>query len=427
MWTEKEVKRMNILENLQYAIVGKFSYGWPELEELRMLIPKQCNIKGECKIGLLRNRHVLIRLGQQEDFISVMSKNIHYILAKDGYSYSMRPLIYDEKFHTAKETTQALAWISFPDLKPTYFVKESIFSLATAVGKPLQLDMATINKTIPSCARVKVQVDLMSEFPRFIEMGIMNEDTKVSRVEQVNIQYDFLPKYCTHCKVQGHVEEDYKHLHPELRTENGGGTGQPKGDEESQDDQEKIRRDEQRKNDQQGRRRTIGRYWNPTNKMFTMEKGVGISEKASTPGKADKGNAFAILVANEAYESNHEMNEQQTEEVSFVPEISKAVDQQLGNESTKDWINRAFTTQQERNDKHTSNTIAAQMQHGICSKDGNSDNNGNTYSSKNAEIIVEVAEFVHQQGDISATREKNDQINEMGKIIEEVHTIDENT
>lgn len=26
-WTEQEVNRMNIIENLQYAIVGKFSYG----------------------------------------------------------------------------------------------------------------------------------------------------------------------------------------------------------------------------------------------------------------------------------------------------------------------------------------------------------------------------------------------------------------
>ncbi|KAH0633115.1 hypothetical protein KY284_035901 [Solanum tuberosum] len=159
-----------------------------------------------------------------------------------------------------------------------------------------------------------------------------------------------------------------------------------------------------------------------------MEKGVGISEKASTPGEDDKGNAFAILAANEVDGGSHEMNDQQTEEVSFVPEISKATDQQLGNEYTKDWINRTFTTQQERNDEqHTSNTIAAQMQHGICSKDGNNDNNRNTYSSKNAEIIVEVAEFVHQQGDISARHEKNDQINERGKIIEEVHPIDENT
>ncbi|KAH0669203.1 hypothetical protein KY285_023362 [Solanum tuberosum] len=62
VWTEEEVNRMNILEDLQYAVIGKFSYGWPELEELRTIIPRQCNIKGECKIGLLRNRHVLIRL-----------------------------------------------------------------------------------------------------------------------------------------------------------------------------------------------------------------------------------------------------------------------------------------------------------------------------------------------------------------------------
>lgn len=46
-WTEEEVHKMNIIENLQYAVIGKFSYGWPSLEELRSQIPKQCNIKGE--------------------------------------------------------------------------------------------------------------------------------------------------------------------------------------------------------------------------------------------------------------------------------------------------------------------------------------------------------------------------------------------
>ncbi|KAK6794274.1 hypothetical protein RDI58_007727 [Solanum bulbocastanum] len=71
-WTEEEVHRMNYIENLQYAVVGKFSYGWPDLEELRTIIPRQCNIIGECKIGLLRNRHVLIRLEQQEDFINLL-------------------------------------------------------------------------------------------------------------------------------------------------------------------------------------------------------------------------------------------------------------------------------------------------------------------------------------------------------------------
>lgn len=30
---------MNILENLQYVVIGKFSYGWPELDKLRTAIP----------------------------------------------------------------------------------------------------------------------------------------------------------------------------------------------------------------------------------------------------------------------------------------------------------------------------------------------------------------------------------------------------
>ncbi|KAG5600016.1 hypothetical protein H5410_031386 [Solanum commersonii] len=188
IWTEEEVNRMNTLEILQCS-------------ELRLQIPKQCDVKGECKIGLLRHRHILMRFSRQDDFVNMMSKSSYYILSKDGYSYMMRPLIYDAKFSVEEETTQAMAWISFPDLKPTFFVKESIFSMASVVGKPLQLDMAIINKTRPSCTRVKVQVDLMADLPKFIELEVVNEVTKTSRVEKVHIRYDLLPKYCKHCRL----------------------------------------------------------------------------------------------------------------------------------------------------------------------------------------------------------------------------------
>ncbi|KAK4352387.1 hypothetical protein RND71_027905 [Anisodus tanguticus] len=39
-WTEEEVKRMEILENIQYTIFGKFSHDWPEFEELKTIIPE---------------------------------------------------------------------------------------------------------------------------------------------------------------------------------------------------------------------------------------------------------------------------------------------------------------------------------------------------------------------------------------------------
>lgn len=55
--------------------------------------------------------------------------------------------------------------------------------------------MATINKTRPSCARVKVQVDLSTKMLKFVEVKVVNGKTKESRVEQIKIQYNFLPKY----------------------------------------------------------------------------------------------------------------------------------------------------------------------------------------------------------------------------------------
>ncbi|KAH0776097.1 hypothetical protein KY290_007508 [Solanum tuberosum] len=77
--------------------------------------------------------------------------------------------------------------------------------------------MATINKTRPSCARVKVQVDLMANLPKRVEIEVINPETKNTRIEKIKIQYDFLSKYCQTCKLQGHNEEECRSLHPELK------------------------------------------------------------------------------------------------------------------------------------------------------------------------------------------------------------------
>ncbi|KAG5606443.1 hypothetical protein H5410_027935 [Solanum commersonii] len=86
-WSEAEVIRMNTIENLQYAVVGKFYYGWPNMDELRKLIPQRCGTKRDCQIGYLRNRHILIRFKDFEDSVNIMSKSVYYITDKEGYSY----------------------------------------------------------------------------------------------------------------------------------------------------------------------------------------------------------------------------------------------------------------------------------------------------------------------------------------------------
>lgn len=83
-------------------------------------------------------------------------------------------------------------------------MKEYLFALASAIGKPIHLDMATVNKTRPSYARVKGQVDIMVDLSKYVKIEIENSTTKEARVEKVKIQYDFLPKYCKRCMPQRH-------------------------------------------------------------------------------------------------------------------------------------------------------------------------------------------------------------------------------
>ncbi|MCD9645184.1 hypothetical protein HAX54_033906 [Datura stramonium] len=136
-WTEEEVKMMNVIENIQYAIVEKFNNVWPSLEEIRTIIPRECGIKRGCQIGHFRHRHVLIRCQLLEDFVAILARNAYYFKTKEGMMLQIRPLIYDEKIKVDEETTQTIAWVSFPNLMPTLFGKDTLFTLASVVGRTL--------------------------------------------------------------------------------------------------------------------------------------------------------------------------------------------------------------------------------------------------------------------------------------------------
>lgn len=121
---------MIINEDLQYAVIGKFSYGWPDIQELRKLIPKQCCLKGEVNIELLSSRYVLIKASLLCELIiktSILYRSYQLV-------YPMRTLKWDPLFDPEEEMTTAIGWICFPSLPPNFFGKETIISMAAAVG-----------------------------------------------------------------------------------------------------------------------------------------------------------------------------------------------------------------------------------------------------------------------------------------------------
>ncbi|KAH0722504.1 hypothetical protein KY289_005548 [Solanum tuberosum] len=214
-----------------------------------------------------------------EDYIKLLSKTSYYVIAKDGIAYQMRPFIYDANFKPSEETTKATTWICFPDLLPTLFVKEVLFTLASVVRKPLQLDLETINKTHPSCARVKVQVDLLTEKPEFVQMQLEDENTLENRVVTVKIQYASLLVYCKKCKLQGHGEEECRVLHPELVQQH---EDRPKAS--------------QHANNMQFYKGAVKRKWKPTNRNFTKNAGELMSNKVQeSEGTLKNYNSFEVL------------------------------------------------------------------------------------------------------------------------------------
>ncbi|WMV10147.1 hypothetical protein MTR67_003532 [Solanum verrucosum] len=176
-YTEKYLKPVNLLhgepmvvfdskdletfiteENLKYALIAKFSHGRPELPDLRKILPQQLGFKGECNIGLLESRHVLLRFTLKEDYIAIFSKTSRSIKFA-GTVIPFKIQKWTPSFSPMEETSIAMAWISFPSLPCQYFARNALFSMASAVGQPLDVDRATNDKTRPSTARGDREAD----------------------------------------------------------------------------------------------------------------------------------------------------------------------------------------------------------------------------------------------------------------------------
>ncbi|KAG5592381.1 hypothetical protein H5410_042895 [Solanum commersonii] len=177
-FTMKEREQFAGEEGLHQTMIIKFSYGKPDLSELRKHLPKQFEVKGNCNIGQLDFRHLLIRFDLYEDFVHVLSSSYGYF--KFGG---------EEKKH----------------LKPGC-ISLSLLSIATTPGKPIADDKATQDHTRPSTARVKIILDLLDKHPNCVRLQFQEKESAKIIEHYQRIVYDNLPLYCAHCKHQGHEQ-----------------------------------------------------------------------------------------------------------------------------------------------------------------------------------------------------------------------------
>ncbi|KAL2251862.1 UNVERIFIED_CONTAM: hypothetical protein Sindi_2308500 [Sesamum indicum] len=175
----------------QFALVGKFSHGTPLYSNLHKLIAGT-GLKGDFTVSMLNSKHALIFLSSEADYSRLWLRQIWCI-----QGYPMRVFKWTPIFTPLQESSIVPIWVNFLELPAYLFCKDVLFTVASMIGTPLQIDDATLNQSKLSKARVCIELDLLK--PRLQEFKLQTFGETIVR----RIEYEKIPHYYFLCKHVG--------------------------------------------------------------------------------------------------------------------------------------------------------------------------------------------------------------------------------
>ncbi|KAG8382235.1 hypothetical protein BUALT_Bualt05G0055800 [Buddleja alternifolia] len=176
----------------QYALIGKFSHGYPSMQRLRSKFETLGLNKG-FKIGILDHKHVWIRLFDPNDYARIWMKQTWYF---DGFP--MRVLKWTSEFNPNEESPIMPIWIKIFGLRPHWFHRQFLYHVASMIGKPVKLDEATTDIANPMVARICVELNVLDKLQPDIPIQING------KMIFLKVQYEGIPQYCKICRHRGH-------------------------------------------------------------------------------------------------------------------------------------------------------------------------------------------------------------------------------
>ncbi|CAH9086538.1 unnamed protein product, partial [Cuscuta epithymum] len=175
------------------ALVGYFYKSRPPMTTLRKSF-EIIGFKGGFHLGLLEKKHVLIRFDLEEDYIRCWNRQ-----KWDIYGNVMKVTKWSPDFQPNVESPIVPVWLTFEGLPIHLHDKRAMFVIASLIGTPLKLDIATTTLARPSLARVCVELDLTKEMPS--KVWIQTGKTGFTQ----SVIYENKPQYCLSCLHLGHV------------------------------------------------------------------------------------------------------------------------------------------------------------------------------------------------------------------------------
>ncbi|GAV92985.1 DUF4283 domain-containing protein/zf-CCHC_4 domain-containing protein, partial [Cephalotus follicularis] len=115
-----------------------------------------------------------------------------------GYHLAVRPW-HKGMSLTLGECTSIPVWVKLRGVPLQYWNKLGLSYIASILGKPLHMDMSTMNRYTLHFARVCVHMEATSPFPGSITLELEDGSTT-----SIKVEYPWRPAPCTLCKVFDH-------------------------------------------------------------------------------------------------------------------------------------------------------------------------------------------------------------------------------
>ncbi|QHO18930.1 RNA-directed DNA polymerase [Arachis hypogaea] len=153
-------------------------------------------LKGGYEILDAGNDYFLVKCDLLEDQEKVLLRGPWMI---DGFYLAVKPWSFE--FHPAVESFgSTLVWVRFNGLKILYYQEKAMQRIASAVGKPIKVVVATKEAEREKFARACILIDL--------GVPVIDEIEVDDVIYKVN--YEHLKLICEKCRCYGHVAVDCK-------------------------------------------------------------------------------------------------------------------------------------------------------------------------------------------------------------------------
>lgn len=181
-----------------YGIIGYVGGRFPGIKAITKEMAKW---KVKVKLHLHPSGWLVFKLQTLEDREKVLDGGPYDIYGKPLLLKAM-PNEFD---YGDEEFTKVSIWVQLPDLPIAYWTPSGLSKIGSKIGTPITSDLLTECKEHIAYARILIVVDVLEIhegkkiLPGFVSLG-----TKNGKILKQKVKYEYIPYYCTNCKMIGH-------------------------------------------------------------------------------------------------------------------------------------------------------------------------------------------------------------------------------